>query len=236
MAGHLIEHRLGVGAERRAAATALTAGQAQGLADRVGYQVAVSNRGQLHQPHSVPIVVEALCGGLDGQPGLARASHAGQGQQAVVVKPLHHVVQLGLAADERCQLDGQVVGVGIERLQRREVVAQSVGDHLEDPLGPPEVLQGVLPEVLEGGTVGGAAQDLLGAEAEQDLVTVAGREHPCRPVQRRSEVVAVAFVSDPGVESGANPDVAQVAPILLGHHDLDRYRGIEGGSRIGKGC
>ena len=116
---------------------------AEGGADRREDELGVVEGLQADPPDAVLVLVRDLGPGLHGEPRLARATRAGQRQQAHlrVGKEGEHFAELLLAADERRRLLGQVRLV--ERLERRELgVAELV-----EPLRCGQVLEPMLPEV-----------------------------------------------------------------------------------------
>ena len=94
----------------------------------------VDDRRQGHEEDAVREVLDRLGRELQGEARLARAARPGQRQQAGRRQQAACLGDLVLAADEAGRLDGQVVGRGVERAQRREVGGQAGDDELADPL------------------------------------------------------------------------------------------------------
>ena len=64
---------------------------------------------QLHQPHTVGILLDDAPGHFDRQSGLARPSDAGQGHQPRILQPRGNVDELLLAPDEAGHAGREVV-------------------------------------------------------------------------------------------------------------------------------
>ena len=64
---------------------------------------------QLHQPHTVGILLDDAPGHFDRQSSLARPSDAGQGHQPRILQPRGNVDELLLAPDEAGHAAGEVV-------------------------------------------------------------------------------------------------------------------------------
>ena len=96
----------------------------------------VAQRCERHPEDAVGVVVAGCGRGLQGEPGLAGAAGAGEGEQANVVagEEREHLGELVLAAEERGCGDRQVGAV--EALQRRELVARRAGRSAPAPTGP----------------------------------------------------------------------------------------------------
>ena len=78
--------------------------------------------------------------------------------------------------------------------------------HLEQPLRPRQANQVVLTQRQQTHVVGKPVADqFLGDEGQQHLTAVPGRHHPGRPVDRRTEVVAVPLLRRPGVQPHPHP-------------------------------
>jgi hypothetical protein len=128
---------------------ALGGGAPGGVADLehaqhgLGHQCRVGQRCELHPPGSVGMAAGELSGDRGGQASLADTAGPGEGHQAVLAGQAGQVGELGLPADERGEVDGQVVGDRVEGPQRREFPPQAGMADLEYLLGPAEVLQTV---------------------------------------------------------------------------------------------
>src|SRR5215211_939693 len=146
-----------------------------------------------------------------------------------------HRLHLPLAPDARCCLQGQVVGVGFQGLQGRELRRQVGSRKLEDPLGPGEIFEAPLPQVsqmcLRRQVI---PHQLLGRRREEYLPAVTGREQPRHPVHRWAEVVAISFMGGACVQRRPRPEGADLIPPRLREETpLGRKRRLQGaeGSR-----
>ena len=120
---------------------------------------------------------------------------------------------------------GQVVGSGIERLERRKVGGQSVDDELEDALGMLQVLEPMLAQVAQGDACGKlAAHQLLGRERDQRLPAMRDGAQPGTAVDGGAVVVALAQVGLAGVQRHAHAQRRGCRP------GLGMQRLLEGGS------
>ena len=155
---------------------------------RIGHRRRVSDRRQLHEPHSAVEVGHQLGGDLHGQAGLADATHPDQGDQRVTSYQFGQVLHLGVTTHEARDLRRQVPGHAVDRAQGRKLDRQTVGADLEHPLDARQIPQAVLTQVpqIDPG------HEPLGRAAHQHLATVADGHQPCRPVERRPEVVVGA--------------------------------------------
>ena len=68
--------------------------------DRFGDERGIIDGGELHEPHAVGISVEHVGGDLQRKARLARATHAGEREQARAGEQALHLGHLALAADE----------------------------------------------------------------------------------------------------------------------------------------
>ncbi len=84
-----------------------------GVTDLRHDEVRVGDRCQLHQPRTVGEVVYRSPGGLDGEPGLARAAHSGEHGEPVGCDQRRELGELLRAPDERGEGIGQVVAAQI---------------------------------------------------------------------------------------------------------------------------
>ena len=142
------------------------------------------------QPGPVRVVLQRVRRRLQGQAGLARPSGAGQRHQPVGPQEPAHVRQLPLPAHEAGQLQGQVVGQGVQRAQGGEVAGEPRGGELEHPLGPGQVLQAVLPQVAQprAGREG-VPHQIVGGLGQHRLPPVGRGQQARAAVERRPEVV-----------------------------------------------
>ena len=86
----------------------------------VGTTKAGSLRGaRVHEIHPIGEAIAQFRSHLQAQAGFARATRSGQGQQSYVftTEQALHRRQFLLASNQRSELDGQVVGGGVEVLR-----------------------------------------------------------------------------------------------------------------------
>ena len=94
--------------------------------------------------------------------------------------------------DEARQLDGKVVAVCVQRLERREVVRQSWPGHLKHALGAGEIAETMLAEVDQCDLVAEMIDDkVTGGLRDQDLAAVGDRAQPRGANDRLARIVAV---------------------------------------------
>jgi hypothetical protein len=116
---------------------------------RRGNQGGIGHRRQVHEDHAVLELGEQLRGDLEGQPGLAGAPGAGEGEQAGPAEEPPDLGDLLLPAHERGELHGEVVPPGVQRPGRRELGREPVDHQVVQVHRQGDVLQPVLPEVPE---------------------------------------------------------------------------------------
>ena len=125
------------------------------------------------------------------KPGLAAAPRGQDRQQPGLREEPFGLGQFRLPPDEIGQLDREVVGDGVERGERGEVVGESGDDELVHVLGPGQVLEAVLAHVADRDPVGQPILHQLPRRTRQHgLPAVGDRPQPGRPVDRRPVVVA----------------------------------------------
>ena len=117
-------------------------------------QVRIAQRRELHQVHAVGEQLEKTPAGFKRQARLADAAEPGERDQPVFSQLARQRRELAFAAVEARQRQGQVVrdravGRPVERTQRREVVAQTLRDHLIGGLRMAEVLEPVQPQIAQ---------------------------------------------------------------------------------------
>jgi hypothetical protein len=108
----------------------------------------VGNTGQLDEPHA-GAAVEYVGGDGEREARLADPSRSRQGHQPLLAQERAQRGDVVLPADERGQLDREVVLVRVQRTQRRVVRGDVWVDHLPHPLGTPQVLEAVHPEISD---------------------------------------------------------------------------------------
>jgi hypothetical protein len=195
------------------------------------HQPLVANGLQIDEPHPVRVRVHHRRADLQREARLAEPPHAEQSQQP---RPLQHVldlVALALASDERGQLLRQVVRRRLELAQRRKLLPKLRMHDLEDCLGGREPLQPHAAEIEQRHPVGEPVLHRLGHRPRhEDLLPVRRPHDPRRAVDRGAEIVVVALVRRPGVQSAAHlqrqprrrPGVPQ--PQLDRNHRRQRVR------------
>src|SRR5262245_40458925 len=109
-------------------------GKTQGAEDCRGDQGRLRLSRQIDEEHAAGERVENLCRDVEGEPRLAAAADACDGQQALRAEELAQCGALLLATDERRALHRQIVGECIERPQRGELVTQIRRSELPDTL------------------------------------------------------------------------------------------------------
>jgi hypothetical protein len=77
-----------------------------------GHERRIADWRQIHPPHTIRVIVKRLGGDLQGQPCLPAPTRSGQSEQARSAEQLANLCDLGLAANEAGELDGQVVREG----------------------------------------------------------------------------------------------------------------------------
>jgi hypothetical protein len=177
--------------------------------DRLGdgrpHRVGVAQRGEGDEERPVEELVGQLRRGLQRQPGLPRPARPGQGQQPHAAgHERADLRQLLLAAEQRPRRDGEVRPS--QRLERREVAAAQ----LVDALGCEEVLEPVLPEVVQ--------------------VTVDER----RCLLRHEHLSAMAGCRDAGTAMNVDADVALVGEERRSGVQADAYADRTGRERLGQ--
>ena len=106
---------------------------------RLGHCGRIADRGQLDHPNPIGEGGFQARGDLQGEPCLSDAADAGQGHQPVCFDSGFQLSDGHLAADEAGGLRFEIARRRIERLQRREFGAQSVGSNLEQLHWPRDV-------------------------------------------------------------------------------------------------
>ena len=125
--------------------------------DAGGGVIGGADVGEADQPDAVGVVAHARRGGFDGEPGLAAAAGADEGDQASLVEQVADLGHRLHAADEGGDRLGQVVGVLADRLQRGELPLEAFGLDLEEADRFGHVAQLVETQVDELDAVAGAS-------------------------------------------------------------------------------
>ena len=110
--------------------------------------------------------------------------------------------------------------IGVERLERRKIGVELWMGKLVDTLGSAQVLQPMLAHIQEIETVGQfGGQQLVRGQRDDDLAAAGRRLQSCAAVERRSEIVAVAFDCLAGMQGHAHVH-RRVAPFFAFQREL----------------
>jgi hypothetical protein len=183
------------------------------------------------------VLVEHLGCGLQGKPGLARPTGSRDGDQSGGRKQLAHRGQVVGAADERAQLDRQVVGDELERPQRRELLFVAGMAKLIHVLRAAEVAKPVAAEIDDRSAVGQALDDeIMGRARQQNLSAVSDCPEAGAPDDRAAEVVRlVAQLGLTGVQCHTDLDGAALGPAFVSDGELGTERRSGRVRRSGEG-
>ncbi len=163
----------------------------------------ISDGSQLHQPRPIGHVAHQVSCGLDRQPGLAGPTDTGEHDEPVVRYQTTQFFQLACPTDKRGEVVGQVVAADVHRLDRPVHYGKIGMSDLEHVLWVGQVLEVMRAEILK---LESAIEVHPGRDGgQQDLAAMPGRHDAGRPVQNRSEVVAVPLLGRPGVDP--HPDL-----------------------------
>ena len=119
----------------------------QRAGDSVGHGCRIADGGKLDQPNAVGEPQRHLGGDLQRESSLPDASNAGQRDQSVGAHQLAQLFDLAVATDEAGRLRRKVARDEVDRLQRRELGAQTGGTNLEDLHRLGEVAKPAQPEI-----------------------------------------------------------------------------------------
>ena len=111
---------------------------------------------------------------MHGQTGLADPRRTGQRDEPVGVERAGDGRQLAGPTDQRRRLERQVVTVGIQRPQRREVASQFRVRELVHQLRSDQVLQLVRPQIDQPSTVRESIEHQLGGGPRHDHLPTVG--------------------------------------------------------------
>ena len=167
---------------------------------------------EVHEPYPVARAVQEPGCELEREPGLARATRAGESHQTRSGQQPAHLAELSLAADEAGHLDREVVPQlrVVQRPKWRESRRQAVRLELEDLPGPPQVLQPVQPEVRQRcARRHRVAEQGSRGRRDQGLPSVADGRHPGRPVNAETDQAGVGPRRLTGMN--AHPDADPLA-------------------------
>ena len=134
---------------RREAAVRAVEGELDRLGEGGREEVRRGDGRERDEVDAVRVAVDAARGGLEGEPGLARAARPDEREQAalgILQQPVDRF-ELRRPADERRSWQREVLHPRLERLQQRELARQAVDLELVDALGRAQVLEPVRAEV-----------------------------------------------------------------------------------------
>ena len=193
--------------------------------DRARDQRRVRHGGERHEPRPVREAVRDRRRELEGEPRLAGPAGSGEGHEPRGLEQRAQLVELPLAADERRQLDGQVVRPRVERPDRREVLLQARDDELLDALRL-EVLEAVGAERPEPDAVGERPGREVGRGlGQEDLAAVPGRGHACCAMDVAADIAAVRVeLPEAPVDPRPDADLRVAGPRLRGERRAARPR------------
>ena len=172
----------------------------------------VADRRERDHERAAGQIVEQPAREREREARLARPARADQGHEPDPVPQQRlEMVELAFAAHERREVRGQVRRPRLSRVQRAELGGVApVAHHVKEPLRAGEVLEPVLPEVLDLRVV---VQQGARRGRDQDLAAVGGRPHPRGAVHLQTDVAELCALDVSGVHAHA---YAQ-RPIPCGH-------------------
>ena len=176
--------------------------------DRAEDEARLTHRRQRDEEDTVGEGIHELGACLQGQPGLAGASRTGERDEArrAVAEQLEECRELGRPSNQPVRLHGQVRDAPGERVQRRELGRQLVGDDLIEPLRRQQILEDVVAERDEADLLGNVTADELGSpRGDEHLAAVAGAHHARGDVHLEARVEAVGLHRLAAVQADACP-------------------------------
>ena len=214
--------------------------ETEDVGDRLRNEAMIRDNAQFNDPDSVRIARREFPCQLQREPRLADARRAGQGQEAHGGLQLAELRELGMPANERCQLERQVGQFATQRADRRELPWIIQVNELEDVLHAGQVFEAVKPEVSDASP----GRDLIDEQflsglGKQDLAAVPGGEQPGASVQGLPEVLALAQLGLAGMECHADLELGAGRPGCLSEFTLELERiggGISGATKDGHGA
>ena len=96
-------------------------GDIQGRSDRLGDQNRVGERGQLHEPYAIGVLLQQGSTKLERKPRFSNATCTGERYNVRAGEQPLHVRDLPFSSDETGELPGEVVGKDVKRLEEREL-------------------------------------------------------------------------------------------------------------------
>jgi len=124
----------------------------------------------------------------------SRTTGTGQRYQTIVGQDPPHVAHFSVAADKARQTYREMLGSnGIGCAKRRELVVKVSMAQLHHPFGPGQITQ-LVGTKIDQPHVGREPVDdqIVGRARQHGLPAVRQITQPCRPIDRRTDVIAVA--------------------------------------------
>src|SRR5438105_11971916 len=164
--------------------------QAQLLRDGPRHQLRVLQQRERDEEDAVRESLRLASPYLQREARLSGPPWSGQREQAGAAQQLLHFAELALTAEEAGELDRQIVGRGVEGLERGELDWQALDHELVDALGSRQILEAPLAKIACRDALW---QVRLGQRprglAEQDLPAMPGRRDPRRAMDVEPHVV-----------------------------------------------
>jgi len=212
--------------------------QSERRRDSWPHELGIGDRRQRNEDRSIVERVRCLACDLHGQPRLAGAAWSGQRDDSFLGQELEQHVLLAGPADEARHLGREMDGTRVERPQRREGLAETGGNELEEMLGALEVLQAVLAEVAQRRAGRKRRRDEgPGCLRHEHLASVSRCRDSGRTVDIQPDVVVAAELAIAGVETHPDENRGLVRPRVLGKRSMGRDRRLDrlrGGWKDGK--
>ena len=175
---------------------------------------------------------------LDGEPRLADAARARQGQQPhlAAADPGHDRAHVVVAADHPVGGRRQSARTAGRRLRARrgEPRCELIGDDLVEPLGAVQVLEPMLADVVERDADAGAQlgdDELARGAGDEHLAAVRGRADARGAMDVHADVVVGADLGLAGVQAHAHAQVHALGPGVGRQRTLRGHRRGDGVGR-----
>ena len=207
--------------------------QAQRLERRPADRTSRACRRQLNEPHAARERGHQLGAHRQSQASLANTSRPGQRHHPLVTEHVHQLSDLHSPADQRRQLQRQVLPERVQRHQRRKPHLQIRVRQLPHPLRAPEILQPVTSEIDQVG----ASRQIVDHQRsrhvrQQHLPAVTARPQPGTADDRQPEIVAlVTQLRLTGVQRHPDRQPTTVRPWLRAQRTLGCQRRCDGVGR-----
>jgi hypothetical protein len=187
---------------------------------------------QLHPPHAARLRVQGLDGDRQCETSLPHPRRPRQRDQPLAGEQVADLGDLAGSADQRCQLDRQVVVEQVQGPERRKRRREIRVDQLPDVFGSPEILEPMLAEVDDCGPRREVVVDQSrGRCRQQHLPAVPSGPNPGAAVERLAEVAVIAQLGFTGVHRDAHAQLRTARPGLGSEGLLSRKRS---GDRVGR--